>query len=152
MTCPEKCLERHSKNEEIAEGHRNTLYGVNGLGGLVHVVSGCLTRKGFLWVLFGMMSFISTFAIYGLTVSAESTNKAREDRVEIAQGVQLNKTEIAVHAGQLTAIKDTVDKIEKVQNAVAENQRIMIANQLTSKGIAIIIKAALEEHDKSIIR
>ena len=134
MTCQKECQMRHDESEKKIESHSKTLYGSDGIGGIVGCMSRFVTKRGVaIWIV-AVLTILGTFVIYGLGVNAEQEKL-----------IHTNFSSIKVHQERFCAIQKDIDEIKTSMQQVKTNQEQLMRERITKQDLKNAFKEAIKE-------
>ncbi len=125
MECPNQDCKK------VVDGHNHTLYGKDGMGGVVACVKNKLSRSTAVMVAIGIIGSAGGVTVYGL-------DSLKQDRVAVTE----NKENIATMNAELEYIKVMV---EENHNNLEDIKNKMDEKYMTPKELKKLIKDAVKE-------
>ena len=137
-TCPPECRKEQKNLDARIEGHRKTLYGSEGTGGLVRCVQQKVSKKVLGGSIIGILTVVAMFILYSMGSYAQEKEKRQKNTSDIQV---LNKS---VENHQVT-MDQQIGDIKSDMAAIKRNQELLMRKQITRDDLVHIMEEAIQK-------
>ena len=125
MTCPLECQKDYKNIKEDVEGHQKTLYGLEGIGGIVACMNRKVSRRALTGSVLGVLAMLAIFIVYGMGAFAGEKEKRQENTISIQ------------------IMKSSLEEIKNHTVEVAKNQKTLMKERVTKEDLINILIEAI---------
>jgi len=149
--CPEVCKGKLKDLKEDYQGHKKTLYGDDGMKGLVGCVQRSVKRSQLAVTVLAVLSIVAVFIVYSMGAFAENKEKVAINSGSIKtvkQEITHIKEDQAEIKGDVKEVKGTVDAALVKQRVMATDIKEIKKAQTSKKEFYELMLKAVKEGKK----